>query len=165
MAQGDAQGYCQLKAQRGDRVRHVALRTPGYPEGCNLWERQTCSVRCDFFSTGIAASFQALGHQKAIRRNAQGAMVVKPAPASALVVAKPQILLEVLIIALDAPTHMCGAHQIARCGCLGQRGKVVFFRLSLTCGPLDEQPLLGQQARLAHVAPGAAYPHCCKAPR
>ena len=73
-----------------------------------------CSMR--FFSTGMAASFQALGHQKAIRRNAQGVMVVKPAPASALVVAQSQILLEVLLIALDAPTHVRGAHQIAQRG-------------------------------------------------
>ena len=56
-----------------------------------------------FFATGIAASFQALGHQKAIRRNSQGGMVVKPAPVSALVVAQSQILLEVLVITLDAP--------------------------------------------------------------
>ena len=40
-----------------------------------------------FFSTRVAANFEALGHQKAIRRNAQGGMVVKPAPASFLIVA------------------------------------------------------------------------------
>lgn len=120
-----------------------------------------------FFSTRVAANFEALGHQKAIRRNAQGRVVAKSAPASSLIVtqSQSQILLQILVIALDAPAHVRGAYQIDQCVCLWQRGQIVFFWLSLICWPLDEQSLLGQKACLAHVALGALYPRCCKAAR
>ena len=39
--------------------------------------------------------------------------MVKPAPAAPLVVAKPDLLFEVLIIALDAPTHFGDIDQVA----------------------------------------------------
>ena len=40
MSQGACECDAQLKAQRPDRVRHVALRALGFPEGCNLGKWQ-----------------------------------------------------------------------------------------------------------------------------
>jgi hypothetical protein len=40
-------------------------------------------------------------------------MVVKAAPSAPLVMAKTQLLLEVLVVPLDAPAQFCGVDQIA----------------------------------------------------
>src|SRR5215212_11936916 len=45
----------------------------------------------------------ALGHREAVGRDAQGRVVVEAAPAAALEVAEPELLLEPLEVALDAP--------------------------------------------------------------
>src|SRR3954466_12345856 len=46
------------------------------------------------------------GYQEAIGRHAQTGMVVEAAPAAALVVPKPEFLLELLVVALDAPPEL-----------------------------------------------------------
>ena len=55
--------------------------------------------------------FEALRHKKAIGRNAQGGVVVKAAPAATFVMPQPEVLLEALVVALDAPAQVCHAHQ------------------------------------------------------
>ena len=85
-------------------------------------------------------------------------MVVKPPPAAALVVPQPEVLLQILVVALDAPALMNGADQFVDRGVFGQRGQGVLGRLWLMGRPLDEQPLQGAQARLAGVAAGVANP-------
>src|SRR3954452_492830 len=47
-----------------------------------------------------------LGDQEAIGGDAQTGMVVETAPAAALVVPKPPFLLELLVVALDAPPEL-----------------------------------------------------------
>src|SRR4051794_18220092 len=46
------------------------------------------------------------GDQEAIGGDAQTGMVVEAAPAAALVVPEPQLLLELLVVALDAPSEL-----------------------------------------------------------
>ena len=46
------------------------------------------------------------GNEKAISRDAQTGMVVEAAPAAALVVPEPQFLLELLVVAFDAPPEL-----------------------------------------------------------
>jgi len=56
---------------------------------------------------------------------------MEAAPSAALVVAKTEFLLEVLIIALDAPAQLGEADQGAQPGGLGQCGEPVPGRLRL----------------------------------
>ena len=54
---------------------------------------------------------------------------------------QPEVLLEVLVVALDAPTHLGFKHHALERRVLRQRGKPIFERLGIALGPLDEQPL------------------------
>lgn len=76
----------------------------GFPEEFNRRERQVLGVRCGFFTTDITARLQSLRHYEAVRRYAKTNMVVKPPPASSLIVTQSQILLQVLVVAL-IPDH------------------------------------------------------------
>lgn len=49
---------------------------------------------------------EALGHEKAAGRNTQGGVVMKTLPISALVMREAKLLLEFLIVPLDASTHL-----------------------------------------------------------
>src|SRR5262249_39436329 len=66
--------------------------------------------------------------------------MVEATPAAALEVAKPNLLLEFLVVALNPPTQLGQVHQALQCGVLRQRREPVFGRLALTLGPLDQQP-------------------------
>src|SRR5450631_1981563 len=54
------------------------------------------------------------------------------------------LLLELLIIALDAPAQLGGVNQIAECGVARQGRKPILGRLLLALGPLDQQPFFGR---------------------
>src|SRR5450830_1846191 len=71
-----------------------------------------------FFTAGIAANLESLRHQECVGCNAEGCMVVKATPTSALVVSQPKLLLQFLIVALDAPTHFGNEHQLLQRGVL-----------------------------------------------
>ena len=47
--------------------------------------------------------------------------MVKSSPTSTFVVAQAEFLLEILVVALDAPAQMRGANQVIDCAVLGQR--------------------------------------------
>ena len=66
--------------------------------------------------------------------------MVEPAPASALVVAEPDLLLEFLIVALDAPAQFGDVNEIAEGDVSWEGRKPVFGRLVLALWPLDQQP-------------------------
>src|SRR5450755_4305894 len=83
---------------------------------------------------------------------------MEASPAPALVVTETEVLLQVLIVVLDAPALMGSADQLVERRALGQRRQAILGRLFLARGPLDEQPLLGPQPRLAGVAPRVAHP-------
>ena len=59
----------------------------------------------------------ALGHQEAVGGDARGGVVVAAAPAPALDVAQPQLLLELLEVALDPPPQLRGRDQLLQRGC------------------------------------------------
>ena len=54
---------------------------------------------------------QSLTHQEAIRRNAQRGMVMEAAPVAALEVVEAKLLLQFLIVPLDAPAHLDDLHH------------------------------------------------------
>jgi hypothetical protein len=62
--------------------------------------------------------------------------MVEAAPASAFVVAKTDFLLEVVIIALDAPAQLGQIDETLKADVLRQGGQPVFCRLGLALRPL-----------------------------
>ena len=92
-------------------------------------------------------------------------MVVEPSPAAPLGVPQAKVLLEVLVVALDTPTLVGAADQIVQGSALGQRLQDVFDWLGLLHWPLDEQPLLRAQTRLASIATSVTHPHRCEPSR
>jgi hypothetical protein len=77
----------------------VPLGALGFPEGCNLWERQALGARRSFFTSDGSASLESLRHQKrkSIGRDAQCGVMVKPTPASSLIVRQSKLLLQFLV--------------------------------------------------------------------
>src|SRR5712692_3164570 len=89
-----------------------------------------------------------LGDQEAVGGDAQRGVMVEAAPPSPLVMSQPDLLLEFLVVALDAPAPPGldpGVGEIDEpldADLLGQRGQPVLGRLGLALRPLDEQPFL-----------------------
>src|SRR5712691_5068393 len=69
--------------------------------------------------------------------------MVEAAPAASFEVSEPDLLLEFLIIALDAPAQLGGINQIAQWDVFRQGREPILGRLLLALGPLDQQPLFG----------------------
>ena len=86
--------------------------------------------------------FKPVREQEAVRGNAQGGVMMKAAPAPSLVVAQAELLLEILIIAFNAPAHLGGLDQIQKRGVGRQRRQPILGRFGLTDRPFDQQPLL-----------------------
>ena len=64
---------------------------------------------------------------------------MKATPTAPLEMRKPDLLLEFLIIALDAPAQLRAIDQAIEGDVVGERRKPVFGRLGLTLRPLDQQ--------------------------
>src|SRR5665647_2531261 len=67
--------------------------------------------------------------------------MVKPTPASSLIVSQPKLLLQILVVPLDAPAHLGDEHHLLQRGLLWRRAEKVFGWFIITFGPLDQQPL------------------------
>jgi hypothetical protein len=65
-------------------------------------------------------------------------------PSTPFKMPEPDLLLELLIIALDAPAQFGALDEIAEAGLFGQGGEPVFGWLLLTLRPLDQQPFFGR---------------------
>lgn len=78
-----------------------------------------------FFCPGLLGVTESLPQQESVGGDAQARMVMESSPASALVVAQPQVLLEFLIVALDAPAHLRFVHHALERHGLGQRREPV----------------------------------------
>ena len=72
---------------------------------------------------------------------------------------KAEVLLQILVVTLDAPALMGGAHELVDGRVCWQRGQEVLAWLFVIGGPLDEQPLLRTQACLTDIATGMAHPY------
>src|SRR3954470_17244992 len=104
-----------------------------------------------------------LGDQESVGRDAQRGMMMEAAPSAALEVAKPNLLLEFLVVALDAPAQLCAVHQALQRRAFGQRREPVFGWLALVLGPLDQQPLFWPALAALEVAPRNANTRTSKA--
>ena len=76
-------------------------------------------------------------------------MVMKTTPSAPFIIAEPEFLLELLIIALDPPSQLGEINQTREADIHGQCGQPVLGRLGFALRPLDQQPFFG--ARLAQL--------------
>jgi hypothetical protein len=67
---------------------------------------------------------------------------MKAAPSASLELPQSNLLLELLIVALDAPAQFGDVDQAIEGDIVGKGREPVFGRLGLALGPLDQQPLL-----------------------
>src|SRR3954449_6619208 len=90
-------------------------------------------------------------------------MMVETAPAAPLVVSKPEFLLELLVVALNAPPELGEFDQAREADLLWQRREPVLGGLPLAFRPLDQEPFL--RARLVQpvIAMSGSHPHPCEA--
>src|SRR6266851_4210344 len=80
----------------------------------------------------------ALGDQEAVSGDAECGVVMKASPSPAFKMPEPDLLLEFLIIALDAPTQLGEIDQTLEGYVVRQRREPTLGRLFLGLGPLDQ---------------------------
>src|SRR4029077_19481121 len=81
---------------------------------------------------------------ESVGRDAQRGVMVEATPSAAFKMPEPDLLLEFLIITLNAPTQLGGVNQIAQRNVSRQGRERVLGRFLLALGPLDQQPFLGR---------------------
>src|SRR4051812_45464583 len=89
--------------------------------------------------------------------------MVEAAPAAALEVPEPEFLLELLVVAFDAPPELGKFDQALEADVLRQRREPVFGGLLLSFRPLDQEPFLWARFAQPVVAMSGSHPHACKA--
>src|SRR5262249_10525887 len=90
----------------------------------------------------------------AVGGDAEGGVMMKATPAAALIVAEPDLLLEFLIVAFDAPAQFGEIDQTGEADVLGQSRQPILCRLLLALGPFDQQPFLRPGLTAIEVTPG-----------
>src|SRR5207247_9768022 len=78
--------------------------------------------------------------------------MVKAPPASPFKMIEPQLVLQLLVVPLDAPAQHGELDQIGARRRRRQRGQPILDRGGFGARPLDEQPLLGARRRTPVVA-------------
>ena len=106
---------------------------------------------------------EALGEQEAICRDAQRGMVMKTAPTAPFEMVQSELLLEFLIVALDAPPQFRHPHQFLERRAGRERGQKILDRLCFVLGPFDEQPFFRAQCAALTVKMSTAHAHGGKA--
>ena len=84
-----------------------------------------------FFASNRFIGDEPLGHQESVGCNAQACMVVKSSPAASLIVPQSEVLFQVLVVTLDAPSLVSAADQVVQDSTLGQGRQDVFDWLGL----------------------------------
>src|SRR5882724_12722238 len=79
---------------------------------------------------------------------------MKAAPAASLEVSKAEFLLELLVVALDAPAQLGQIDQTGKVDGLRQGRQPVLCRFLLAFGPFDQQPFFGPRFAALEVAVG-----------
>src|SRR5919106_1367298 len=90
-------------------------------------------------------------------------MMMKAAPAAALEMVEPKLILEFLIIALDAPAQLGEADEVGQ-GRRRRQGREPILRgLGVAPRPLDQQPLFRAGRRALLIAMGGPHAQPCEA--
>jgi hypothetical protein len=82
------------------------------------------------------------GDQETVGGDAHDGVMVKASPSASFEMPEADLLLEFLIVALDAPAQLGGVDQIAKRNASLQGREPIFGGLFLALGPLNQQPLL-----------------------
>src|SRR3712207_8178696 len=90
-------------------------------------------------------------------------MVIKAAPAAALKVPKPELLLQLLIVALDAPPQLGQRDQPLKVDVLRQGREPILARLIFSVRPLDQEPFVRARLAALLIAVGRTHPQAVKA--
>src|SRR3954452_2664452 len=88
--------------------------------------------------------------------------MVKAAPATALVVAQSQLLLQLLVVAFHVPAEFGLIDQRPQGAALGQRAQPVSGRFPRAVRPLDQEPFFLADLPAPVIAMRGAYPHPAK---
>src|SRR5215211_2862284 len=88
--------------------------------------------------------------------------MVEAAPAAALVVPEPQFLLELLVVAFDAPPELGEFDQAREADLLWQRREPVLGGLLLAFRPLNQEPFLRARLIQPVIAMSGSHPHPCE---
>src|SRR5437899_8818792 len=88
---------------------------------------------------------------------------MEASPSSSFEVAEPDLLLEFLVVTLDAPAEFGQIDEASEANVAGQARKPVLGRLFLAFGPFDEQPFFRPGLTAIEVAPGDANTQAGKA--
>ena len=94
----------------------------------------------------------ALDSQETVGNRAESGVVVKAAPASPFIMAEADLLLELLIVALDPPAQLGKIDEAIEGDVVRKGGEPVLGRLALAFGPFDQEPLLGSRLRKPLIA-------------
>lgn len=78
----------------------MPLRQPICRKGRNLGVTEALLIGHSFFGASMS---EASGNEKAVSRNAQGGVMVQTLPVPSLVMRQAELLLEFLIVPLNAP--------------------------------------------------------------
>lgn len=97
----------------------MPLRAQGCWGGCNPRQGRALGVDEVFSTAHRLVGDEAFCHQKPVGRIAQGGVVVGLSPASALIVPQAEVLLQILVVALDALALMCNADEFGGAGVFG----------------------------------------------
>jgi hypothetical protein len=84
-------------------------------------------------------------------------------PSTAFEVSQPHLLLELLIVALNAPAQLGEVNQFGKGDFFGKRRQPVLGRLALVLRPLDQQSFLRSPLGAPFVAMRGANPQAGKA--
>src|SRR3954449_13571493 len=90
-------------------------------------------------------------------------VMVEAAPAAALEVPEPEFLLELLVVAFDAPPELGEFDQAREADILRQGREPVLGGLLLAFRPLDHEPFLRAQLIPPVIAMSGSHPHPCEA--
>src|SRR3954469_9775945 len=90
-------------------------------------------------------------------------MVMETAPAAPLIVPQSEFLLELLVVAFDAPPELGKFDQAREGDVLRQGREPVLGGLLLAFRPLDQKPFLRARFAQPVVAMSGSHPHPCEA--
>ena len=92
------------------------------------------------------------GHQEPIGRDAQGGVMMKPAPVATFIMTQAELLFQFLVVAFDDPAVFGAMHEFFQTGIVSEIGKPVFGGLGCAAGPLDQHSLFDEGRPVPAVA-------------
>ena len=104
-----------------------------------------------------------LPHQECVGRYAHRRVMMKPSPFPPFIMAKPDLLLQFLVVSLDPPSQLRIIDQLLHTSWLWQGREPIFSRLTVAFGPFYQQPLFCSLLASQIVPMRRSHSHCCKA--